>query len=357
MKKLLVPRIFGVLCFFAVTILAQVPQLLNYQGRLTDDAGIPITTTTTLRFSLYQGGDAFTVGSGLLVYEEETSVTPDSNGVFNHLIGSGTVIYGTLDSTVFQTSSPVYLEITIDLNGLNETLLPREQIVTVGYSFKSELAEDADTVDGQDAAAFAPMVHNHDPDYVNEGQANSVTTSMIVNGTIVDADINASANIAASKINRSGLNADLLDGTDSTGFASYDHNHDARYVNTSGDDTMSGFFNIDSGMLNVLQRGAGTWAIWGSNDGPSSPAYGVYGYVSHTSAINYGVYGESKSDSGYGVCGVAPNYGVYGTASATSGFGVYGMASATSGINTGVYGVTRSENGDGVWGYASAGSR
>lgn len=53
MKKLLVLRIFGALCFFAVTILAQVPQLLNYQGRLTDNAGVPISTATTLIFSLY----------------------------------------------------------------------------------------------------------------------------------------------------------------------------------------------------------------------------------------------------------------------------------------------------------------
>ena len=80
MKKLLVLRIFGVLCFFAVTILAQVPQLLNYQGRLTDNAGVPISTATTLIFSLYQGGDALTPGSGLLVYEEEEQASLLSKG-------------------------------------------------------------------------------------------------------------------------------------------------------------------------------------------------------------------------------------------------------------------------------------
>jgi len=218
MKRLTFLGILGVFCLFSLTILASVPNLINYQGRLTDDAGSPITTATTVRFSLYQGGSAGTAGSGTLVYEEDATVTPDDNGVFDHTIGTGTVVYGTLDATVFQTTIPVYLEITVDPAGVADTLLPRKQVVTVGYSFKSELTDDADTVDGLHASDFALVGHNHDADYVNEGQADSVTSAMIVDGTIVDADINAAANIAASKINRTGLDADLLDGKDSLEF-------------------------------------------------------------------------------------------------------------------------------------------
>jgi len=82
MKRLLTLGIFGCFLFFSLTILASVPNLINYQGRLTDDVGKPITTATTVRFSLYQGGDATTPGSGTLVYEEDATVTPDSNGVY-----------------------------------------------------------------------------------------------------------------------------------------------------------------------------------------------------------------------------------------------------------------------------------
>ncbi|MDH5405957.1 MAG: hypothetical protein OEX80_05410, partial [Candidatus Aminicenantes bacterium] len=121
MKRLIALGIFGVFLFFSLIIWAQVPQLLNYQGRLTDDKGIPIITATTVRLSLYQGGDAATPGSGTLCYQEDASVTPDDNGVFSHLIGSGTVISGALDATVFQTASPVFLEIAIDPAGANET--------------------------------------------------------------------------------------------------------------------------------------------------------------------------------------------------------------------------------------------
>jgi hypothetical protein len=42
--------------------------------------------------------------------------------------------------------------------------------------------------------------HNHDAAYVNEGQADSVTTGMIADGTIADADVNAAAAVAGTKI-------------------------------------------------------------------------------------------------------------------------------------------------------------
>ncbi|MDH5406260.1 MAG: hypothetical protein OEX80_06955, partial [Candidatus Aminicenantes bacterium] len=334
MKRLLTSGIFVVFCFLTVTILAQVPQLLNYQGRLTDDVGIPIITPTTVRFSLYQGGDAATPLSGTLCYQEEASVTPDDNGVFSHLIGSGSVISGALDATVFQTADPVYLEITVDPAGANETLLPRKQIVTVGYSFKAELADDADTVDGQDAAAFAPVVHNHDPDYVNEGQANSVNSSMIVNGTIVDADINASANIAASKINSTGLDADLLDGKDSEDF-----------VHITGDD-MTGTLNVKTATQYALY-GKTSYILYGT---------GVYGWAANTVGVTYGVYGRSDSTMGRGVYGEAAategfTHGVIGLSKSTSGSGVYGFADATTGSTIGVYGLTNSSSGKGVLGY------
>ncbi|MDH5406893.1 MAG: hypothetical protein OEX80_10185, partial [Candidatus Aminicenantes bacterium] len=76
MKKLFFLGFWGSLCLFSLLIMAQVPQLLNYQGRLTDDVGTPIITPTTLRFSLYQGGDAASPLSGTLVYQEDASVTP-----------------------------------------------------------------------------------------------------------------------------------------------------------------------------------------------------------------------------------------------------------------------------------------
>ena len=51
----------------------------------------------------------------------------------------------------------------------------------------------ADLLDGQHASAFAATSHNHDTTYVNEEQADSITSAMIVNGTITASDINTTS--------------------------------------------------------------------------------------------------------------------------------------------------------------------
>lgn len=48
--------------------------------------------------------------------------------------------------------------------------------------------------------------------------ANAVGSAQIQDGTVLNADISPTASIAASKINRTGLDADLLDGQDSSAF-------------------------------------------------------------------------------------------------------------------------------------------
>ncbi len=48
---------------------------------------------------------------------------------------------------------------------------------------------DADLLDGQHASAFASASHNHDAAYVNEGQTNSITTTMLQDGAVTAAKI------------------------------------------------------------------------------------------------------------------------------------------------------------------------
>src|SRR3990172_10218667 len=58
----------------------------------------------------------------------------------------------------------------------------------------------------------------------------AVNSPKIADGSITNADVAPGAAIAASKINRTGLNADLLDGLNSSAFALGGHNHDWAYV-------------------------------------------------------------------------------------------------------------------------------
>jgi hypothetical protein len=94
---------------------------------------------------------------------------------------------------------------------------------------------------------------------------------------------------------------------------------------------------------------SGHIGVYGKSD-----LVGVYG------AGRYGVHGEAFTTWGRGVVGTAsastgPVYGVYGNASAATGsvYGVYGYvrASGDGQVATGVYGESRSDNGYGVAGF------
>lgn len=53
----------------------------------------------------------------------------------------------------------------------------------------SATSTNADTLDGLDSTDFSLSIHNHDTTYINESQANSVTSSMITDGTIQQSDL------------------------------------------------------------------------------------------------------------------------------------------------------------------------
>ena len=142
------------MCVACGTAVADVPQLLNYQGRLDDAGGNPVTGTVSLGFGFY---DAKVAGNPLYYEEQAVTVT---NGVFHVLIGSATL--DGVPIAVFDGPT-VYLSVTVD----GEELTPRQQIASVGFAFKAADAEhaataadataaaDANLLDGQDSTVFA----------------------------------------------------------------------------------------------------------------------------------------------------------------------------------------------------------
>jgi hypothetical protein len=147
---------------FAAFIAARAssPAILSYQGQLTDSVGNPITTTVTLRFTLLLNGTATeNPSTGTPAYQEDVSLTPDSKGVFHHLIGTGTPTNSCDESRDGTANDPcvlaandfpnsatfVFLEARVDPFGANNPLLPRHRISTIGYAMNAE------TVNGQGA--------------------------------------------------------------------------------------------------------------------------------------------------------------------------------------------------------------
>jgi hypothetical protein len=90
-------RTLAALCAIACAAIAtaQVPNLINYQGRLTDSNGAPVTGSKNLAISIY---DAATNGT-LLYTETIGAVTLDDNGVYSFQFGGS----GTSNTLVTET--------------------------------------------------------------------------------------------------------------------------------------------------------------------------------------------------------------------------------------------------------------
>jgi hypothetical protein len=183
------------------SLYAQVPQVINYQGQLTDASGNPANGTFTLIFSIFGAA----TGPGTALYSETQSVTV-SNGVFNVLIGS----VNPVPLNLFDSSPDRYLEITV--NGT--VLAPRRRFGSVPYAFTSRATgggggditavnAGAGLTGGGTTGDVTLSLDTGFADgrYVNENQANAISTAMIQDNTIVDADVNTNAAIAGTKIN------------------------------------------------------------------------------------------------------------------------------------------------------------
>jgi len=232
--------------FFSVSLNAQVPQLINYQGKIAKLSGEPLDTTIQMVFSIYADAE----GANLLWTETQTLVVVEK-GIFNVLLGNVNLI----PYSVFNGATR-YLGVKV---GADPEITPRKAIITVAYAYRSFEADtanfarvfsgtaenadkvdglhasgtptagylypldvstkipnarlytgsgnglDADLLDGQHASDFLTTANDYGRSgvatdlyegtstltskYVNEGQANSITTGMILDNTIVRTDV------------------------------------------------------------------------------------------------------------------------------------------------------------------------
>ncbi len=108
---------------------AQIPGIINFQGKLLDTSNNPKNGAFSMTFSIYN----VPTGGSSLWTETQPSV-PVTNGVFSVQLGAVTAI----SQSVF-VSSPTYLE--VDIAG--QTGSPRQELVTSPYAFSSGQADTA----------------------------------------------------------------------------------------------------------------------------------------------------------------------------------------------------------------------
>jgi len=118
---------------------AEIPHLINYQGKLADDEGRPIATSTSVTFSLYTSASG-----GAAIWYETQSVTPGTGGIFNVLLGSSK------DLDVLDFDVPYYLGIKV---GTDAEMTPRQKIASAGYAFRAEKSEESNKVAGYEVSS------------------------------------------------------------------------------------------------------------------------------------------------------------------------------------------------------------
>ena len=111
--------------FFSANIIAEVPDLINYQARITDAQGAPKAGPVTLTFALYGSLS----GTDLLWGVQTLADTPLNNGYFNVILGGEG---GSLSAAM--QAEHTYLEITE--NGI--AITPRQRILSAPYALNSD---------------------------------------------------------------------------------------------------------------------------------------------------------------------------------------------------------------------------
>jgi hypothetical protein len=358
---------------------ADVPDRINYQGKLTDSGGNALDGTHIMTFYIY---DAETGGSSLW---NETQSVDVLAGIYNVKLGAITP----LDVSLFTNEHiySLYLQVVVD----GEALSPRQRLsstafamkagdsdtleglgstefagishdhsfgeitgtatdaqipnnitinnaATADYAFTADSADyadsagDADTVDGWHASAFAEDVHQH-------------SGSDITTGTVADTRIAASIArdgevmgiVTANDGSGSGLDADMLDGLQASSFLNTSNDYGRsgvasnlyegtstltnRYINDDSADTMQA--NTILNLFSAIQNGTGR-AIYAESAGTK----GIEGKA--TGANGAGVAGYCYATNGSGVFGQGDKRGVYGYVTTSNAYGVHGEATGAN---------------------------
>ncbi len=141
-KNLLAILVF-VLVVFCASAWA-VPQMVNFQGRLTDSYGAPLNGAADVTFSIYDASS----GGNLLWQESHAGLAVD-NGLFHTLLGSLTP----LDTSTVFTGADRWLEVQV---GTDDPMQPRQQITSVAYSMRAGEADSALSADDVPGKEITP---------------------------------------------------------------------------------------------------------------------------------------------------------------------------------------------------------
>ncbi|MFZ1947078.1 MAG: hypothetical protein WAW06_05995 [bacterium] len=334
----MVGLILGVEC----VALSQVPRKINYQGRLMDAAGAPLVGAHAVVFRIF-GEPA----EGTALWTETQPVTADSAGVFAAVLGS-------TDSIDVAFDGPRWLEVEVD----GEVLVPRREMASVPFAIQ---AANSHTVAGLHADAFADSAHAHhsldaadgEPAsaiYVdgsgNVGVATQAPQAQLdVAGITRTSGFTMPTSAAAGRVLTSDANGagtwQALEAHPDSDWTISGSNMSSAVTGNIGIGTSGPMFKVEihdsssaisrqclHGELSSPTAQGGVGVLGGTFSSASvTPSVGVVGIAWASTGKSIGIHGGSFAAEGKGVEGLAHgggvNYAVYGETASPSGYAGY----------------------------------
>jgi hypothetical protein len=375
----------GAVLLLAAGALAEIPQVMGYQGRITDNLGNPVADGTyTMQFRIYDNS----TGSGSPLWDSGSQSVALSGGVFTVMLGASPQ-----PSLGLAFDQDYWLLVTFD--GQNQT--PLRRLGSVGYAYTASGLVPGTKVEGTLSGMFQAAVRGVNlvtsgPNFGLSGACYSTEGSGVFGygaattgtnyGVYGETDSPSGYGVYGSNTSgwAGGFDGDVdisgrlelpnLDATPTTGSGSLEVGNSLRIdgneiiTNTNAllhlQRDNNGDVNVDEGTLfvdaSVNRVGVGTTAPdWKLHvvDG-SAGGTAVRGDATAGTGISYGGYFETASEDGRAVYGRAANtgdvvnIGGYFAANGSQGRGVYGVVGGTTAGAAGVYGVSLATTGEGV---------
>ncbi|MBU0508783.1 tail fiber domain-containing protein [bacterium] len=156
MKRILII----LLAMWSATVFGTIPQLVNYQGFLTDSDGSPLDTVVAMTFKMYDAAS-----SGTQLWTETQPACTVRVGLFNVLLGSVVAIPDSFGAT------SRWLGVTV---GGNSEMVPRTRFVSVGYAYR------VGTVDGASGGTVSGDVNIVGKANIGSGNVNTGAYGFVV---------------------------------------------------------------------------------------------------------------------------------------------------------------------------------
>jgi len=202
MKKIILLAAF----LLSIITSAQVPQGISYQAIALNGSGTPVVSSNVrVKLSILD-----TSATGTVLYAETQLKTTNTQGLFNLVIGQGTVVSGTFNAINWGVNAK-FLKVEMDpAGGTSYTTVGTTQLLTVPYAMHAASVASVPAAalngigtNGLKSSTFIVLDHN-----TVKGFYNGTWSSQTFGGEVYESDvISADGNFM------------ILDGSDVKGFA------------------------------------------------------------------------------------------------------------------------------------------